>query len=55
MYHSSTYTLQVTSVTGSGGTFYRSGGVIVVLDGYYWHTPHIPPGCVPRLGSAKRV
>lgn len=42
----STFTLQGTPVAGSGRTFYRSGGVLVVLTGYDWKTPATPPGDV---------
>lgn len=42
----STLTLQGTSVAGSGRTFYSSGGIVVVLSGYGWNTPAIPPGDV---------
>jgi hypothetical protein len=43
---SSTLTLQGTSATGSGHTFYTSGDVTVVLTGYSWNLPATPPGDV---------
>lgn len=42
----STWTLAGASVAGSGTSFYTSGGVIVVLNGYNWNTPADPPGDV---------
>ena len=43
---SSTLTLQVTPVAGSGRASYSADGVIVVLTGYEFHTPATPPGDV---------
>lgn len=52
---SNTYTLQIAGVTGSGRNFYRSGGVIVLLDGYNWNTPANPPGNVCRTNPEAFV
>jgi hypothetical protein len=43
---SGTLTLQGASVAGSGSTSYRSGGVIVTINGYDWNAPATPPGDV---------
>jgi len=43
---SSTLSLDANPVPGSGSTFYRSAGVIVLLTGYDWNNSATPPGDV---------
>jgi len=48
---SDTLSLDVTPVSGSGKSFYSSGGVTVVLTGYNWNDSATPPGDVCQAFS----
>jgi hypothetical protein len=45
---SSTLSLEGNSIPGSGTSFYRSAGVVVVLTGYEWNNSATPPGDVSQ-------